>query len=65
MSSLLVHFAEEEIERPTFEKKDLDWEDDMELYSKYLDKKVSDVIAVRCDVIAVECDFTVVVVRSV
>ncbi|KAK2169811.1 hypothetical protein NP493_1176g00033 [Ridgeia piscesae] len=30
---------EEEIERPTFEKKDLDWEDDMELYSKYLDKK--------------------------
>lgn len=30
---------EEEIVRPTFEKKDLDWEDDMELYSKYLDKK--------------------------
>ena len=40
-----IHFAEEEIERPTFEKRDLVWEDDMELYSKYLDKKVGDVVA--------------------
>ena len=31
---------EEEPEKPTFGKKDLNWEEDMQLYSKFLDRKV-------------------------
>lgn len=31
---------EDEIKKPTFEKKDLVWEEDEEMYSKFLDRKV-------------------------
>ena len=33
-------FSDEEPEKPTFDKRDLSWEDDMEMYSKFLDRKV-------------------------
>ena len=31
---------EKEEEKPAFEKKELNWEEDMMLFSKYLDRKV-------------------------
>ena len=37
----MVFSADEEPPKPVFEKKALNWEDDMQLYSKFLDRKVS------------------------
>nr|KAG5714161.1 hypothetical protein BaRGS_018378 [Batillaria attramentaria] len=34
-------FKDEEPPKPEFEKKPLNWEEDMEMYSKFLDRKVS------------------------
>ena len=34
-------FVEEEDEKPVFEKKDMNWEEDMEMYSKFLNRKVN------------------------
>ena len=32
--------SDEEEEKPKFEKRELTWEDDMQLYSKFMDRKV-------------------------
>lgn len=36
------NIADEEPPKPVFEKKALSWEDDMQLYSKFLDRKVGE-----------------------
>ena len=33
-------FTDEEPPKPVFEKKPLNWEEDMQMYSKFLDRKV-------------------------
>lgn len=33
-------FVDEEPPKPVFEKKPLNWEEDMQLYSRFLDRKV-------------------------
>lgn len=37
---ILLLFSVEKDQTPVFEKKPLIWEEDMELYSKFLDRKV-------------------------
>ena len=45
---LMFVVTEEDLEKPVFEKKELNWEEDMEMHSKFLERKVRDSLIILC-----------------
>lgn len=45
MIKAYVLSADDEFEKPVFGKKELNFEEDMEMYSKFLERKVSDILS--------------------